>query len=100
MKPETEEQFQRAIVQLASLLGWDCYHTWSSIHSTSKGFPDLVLCRPPELFYAELKSQSGKVSDSQRKWLDSLIACGVEAYLWRPSDWPDIVVRLKEAVCP
>lgn len=96
---ETEAQFQRAIVELSQALGWLVYHTWSSVNS-ARGFPDLVLIKPPQLIYAELKSQTGKVSTDQRKWLDHLMACGVEVYLWRPSDWPDIETRLKETVCP
>lgn len=96
---QTEQQFQRAVIEYAQILRWLCYHSWTSIHS-SKGFPDLVLCRPPQLIYVELKSEKGRVSTDQRTWLDSLIACGCEAYLWRPSDWPEIEVRLKETVCP
>jgi hypothetical protein len=59
----------------------------ASIHSPA-GFPDLVLCRPPRLVVAELKTATGKATLAQQEWLAALGACtGVEAALWRPADW-------------
>jgi hypothetical protein len=43
--------------------------------------------RPPRLVLAELKSEAGKVTEHQARWLALLHACpGVEVFLWRPSD--------------
>ena len=86
----TEAQHMQAIIALAKLLDWLCYHTWSSIHSP-KGYPDLTLCRPPRVIIAEVKSDKGKLTEAQSEWLDALRGCpGVEVYLWRPGMWDEI----------
>ena len=60
----TEREFQRAVVELARLMGWRVHHTrpaltrageWRTPIQGDAGFPDLVLCRPPRLILAELK---------------------------------------------
>lgn len=69
------------------------YHTWRSFHSPA-GFPDCVMVRiepGPRLIFAELKSEKGKVTPEQEQWLEALQFIGVEAYLWRPADFDDIV---------
>jgi hypothetical protein len=81
-----EKQWMGQVVELAGILGWATYHPWLSIHSP-RGWPDLALCRPPRLVLAELKSEKGKASDAQLRWLMLLRECdGVEVYLWKPSD--------------
>lgn len=91
----SERRFQALVVTASTLLGYRVYHTHDSRRS-DKGWPDLVLCRPPRLIFAELKSATGKVKKEQREWLDLLGACpGVEQYLWRPADWPLIEETLR-----
>jgi hypothetical protein len=89
----TERQFMAQVVAYAKLTGWRVYHTFDSRRS-DPGFPDLVLCRarhpPPRVVFAELKAQRTPVTDDQRAWIDELRACGQEAYIWRPSQWPEI----------
>ena len=88
----SEAAFQRQVIALAQLCGWAfCYHTRDS-RGSARGFPDLVLMRvrPPRLLVVELKSARGKVTDAQADWLAAFDACGVERYVWRPSDWPAI----------
>lgn len=94
---EAEAAFQAAVIELARLCRWRCYHTHDSRHSAA-GFPDLCLVRESDresggrLIFAELKSARGRLRAEQRAWLDALGASvpGVEAYLWRPADWPAI----------
>jgi hypothetical protein len=43
---------------------------------------------------AELKTQTGRVSEAQRKWLNALQQAGVETYLWRPSDMGQVAATL------
>lgn len=82
----TEAQFQRQVIDLARIFGWQHYHPTLSRWS-ARGWPDLVLCRPPRLLLAELKRENGKSTPEQDAWLALLRACpGVETYLWRPSD--------------
>lgn len=117
--PETEVGFQQAVVELASLRGWLCYHTHDSRRSQA-GFPDLTMVRGPRLVFAELKSEKGRTSPAQRLWLDQLAAVAeegrslasewngehegtsyyterrspVEVYEWRPRDWTSIEATL------
>jgi len=100
---ERERDFQRAVVELARLMGWRVHHTrpaltqrgrWLTPIQGDAGFPDLVLCRPPRLILAELKRVGGKLTAEQQAWLEALQACaGVECYLWTPNDW-DAIVRM------
>jgi len=100
---ECERDFQRAVVELARLMGWRVHHTrpaltqcgrWLTPIQGDAGFPDLVLCRPPRLILAELKRVGGKPTAEQQAWLETLASCaGVECYLWTPNDW-DAIVRM------
>jgi VRR-NUC domain len=91
----SEPAFQRQVLQLAHLCGWLTYHTLDS-RGSEPGFPDLVLVRPPRLLFAELKTQTGRVSQAQRRWLHLLGQCpGVEVHLWRPGDWDEIETTLR-----
>jgi hypothetical protein len=94
LKGITEKQFERQIKELASMLGYAYYHTWNSIRS-EKGYPDLTLAKPGRLLFAELKSDTGKLSDKQREWLEVLNAAGAEVYTWRPADWDGIIEILR-----
>lgn len=106
-----ETPFQRQVIDTARLLGWLVFHVHDSrtvdqargrrgatqrIRTLpflvgSRGFPDLVLVRPPRVIFAELKAEDGAVSEHQRVWIDWLMRCpGVEVYLWRPRDRDDI----------
>lgn len=87
-----ERSFQIAVLELAALHGWLCYHTHDSRRS-QPGFPDLVLVRDSVVF-AELKTETGRVSAAQANWQKRLEDAGAEHHLWRPSDWDAIVARL------
>lgn len=93
---QSEQSFQRQVVQAAELLGWRCYWTWNSLHSP-KGWPDLVLIRRPRIVFLELKAERTPVTDEQRDTIVELQACGLTAMIARPSDWPEIerVLRAK-----
>lgn len=94
--PETEAGFQAAVIALARACGWQCYHTRLSWKS-ERGFPDLVCVKPGEpVIYAELKTNTGKVTIEQAAWLAVLTtAYETEVYLWRPKDWEAIQERLR-----
>lgn len=84
----TEAQLQAAIVELARLLGWLAYHPFDSRHSAA-GYPDLTLTRNGRLVFAELKTETGKLSDAQASWRDALNKAACDFYIWRPSRWLD-----------
>ena len=96
----TEKVWRAQVVSLAKQLGWEVYFTWTSIHSPA-GFPDLILVRENadgtvSMIFAELKSETGKLTDSQLGWLGLLGRVpSICVYVWRPSDWEDIVVALR-----
>lgn len=92
----TEKQFQQAIVDLAHATGWMVYHTYDSRRS-AKGFPDLVLCHPKrgDLYFFEVKSQTGKTTKEQDNWLEALQNAQQAACVVRPNDWDWIEATLK-----
>ena len=86
-----------------------------------KGLPDIIAVRPPRLIFAELKDQYSKPSPEQEAWLEDLRECvrnismtpveiagtkiitgqvgaiipSLEVYLWRPSQFDEILEILK-----
>lgn len=89
-----EKDFRQSIVDLARDEGWLVYFTWLSKHSP-RGWPDLVLIRPPRLVFAELKTESGQPTAEQQECLEALVGCGEDVRLWRPADWDEIEGLLK-----
>ena len=95
-----------AVVSVAKRGNWQVYHAmpsmnrrgaWATHFRGHKGFPDLVLSHPVgDLVIVELKSEIGRVSEGQQRWLASFEAAGVETHVWRPADLKDgtIVRRL------
>ena len=97
----SEAEFMAEVVALAKRHKWLCYHTRDSRRS-EKGFPDLVLVKagadgaPPghplagRVVVAELKAEGGKATAAQLSWLEGFRSAGTPAYLWKPSDLPEI----------
>jgi hypothetical protein len=111
-----EEAFQDQVLEIAALYRWRAYHTYDSRHSVA-GFPDLVLVRGPELIFAELKAQNGRISAAQQEWINDLFQVqaavnharsalvdeytlaplpSVEVHIWRPADFDAIHDRLRQ----
>ncbi len=89
-----EAAFQRAVTDLAEQHGWRWHHQQISKRSKS-GWPDLVLVRHI-VIVAELKVGGNQPTAAQCSWLDAFQSAGVDAYLWHPSDWPEIAKVLTE----
>lgn len=107
----SEKQWQGLVIQAAVRGGWEAYHTHDSRRSQA-GFPDLVLVKEGRVIFAELKTETGKLSPAQERWLKKLSTVEnvcqrllkrlcelmgvaatkksypVQVYVWRPSDWP------------
>jgi len=90
----SERDLREQVRSLCKVFGWRLAFTQYSIRSP-KGFPDLVLCRPTRVVYAELKSEKGKVTPEQSAWLEDLRACRQEVYVWRPTDLDQIAAVLR-----
>lgn len=84
----TEAELQANVIGAADNLGYLVFHDHDSRRNAA-GLPDLILCRPPRLIFAELKRQGKSPRPVQRVWLDALgsLAGNVEVYVWRPMDW-------------
>ena len=80
-----EAQLLKQVRQAARHGGWLCYHTYDS-RLSEPGFPDLVLVRPPELLFVELKSDRGRIRPEQREWIDALREAGQTAWVVRGPD--------------
>lgn len=102
--PETEAGFQRAVIQLATALGYLVHHQrpartakgWRSAIAGRRGFCDLVLVHPKRgAWFVECKSDSGGLGPGQAEWLEALRACGLRAEVWRPRDFGRIERILK-----
>lgn len=87
---ETEAQFATWVIALARTRGWRVAHFrpartekgWRTpVAADGAGFPDLVLARRGEVLFAELKSNTGRLSKAQQDWDEALPAL----YIWRPS---------------
>jgi len=91
----SEKAFTSQVIKLAKVFGWRVAHfrpamvgtRWVTAMQGDIGFPDLVLARAGKVIFAELKSETGKLSPTQRKWIDALTSepsAGVTACIWRP----------------
>ena len=88
----TEKQFGTQVENLFSLFGWEFHHVVEQYHyarRTTKGFPDYVAIKQNDdgtvrLLFIEIKSEKGKLSKNQARWLWLLRKCS-ETYIWRPS---------------
>ena len=90
-----EKHFERQVIDLCKLYRWRYYHTRRSDKSVP-GFPDLVIVKPPQLFFVELKKDTEEPSPEQRDWLSDLIRCpGVRTEVWRPNNYHEITRLLR-----
>jgi hypothetical protein len=102
LPPMSEKAFTTTVINLATMLGWRHYHTHDSRRS-DPGWPDLVLARKipaaklilADLVFAELKTETGKVTPAQADWLEMLRLAGQRVYIWRPSDLERIAEILR-----
>lgn len=106
----SEAEFQQQIIDAAHLYGWTVAHfgigkvrggKWvTPVQADGAGFTDLVIVRRGTVIFAECKREKGRLSDNQHKWATELIDVSrknsfVGYYVWRPSDWENILNILK-----
>ncbi len=102
----TEAEFMVQVLELSSILGWEAAHFRPALTSRGwrtpvqgslgRGFPDLVLARARDgrHLLAELKRDKAKTSPDQDRVIEVLRTAGALVYVWRPSDWDEIVATL------
>jgi len=105
----SERALLDAAVAIAKGNKWHVYHAlpslnkrgaWATHFRGHAGFPDLVLSHPVgDLVIVELKSEIGRLTDGQHKWLASFEAAGIETHVWRPAQLKDGTIQ-KRLACP
>lgn len=99
-----ERLFQDQVSQMARAQGWLVFHAapfqvrpgvW---RTSGKGFPDLTMVCPfgRGVIFAELKTETGRMSEEQIDWGTALVKSGAEYYVWKPKDLEKIAKRLTE----
>lgn len=96
--------WEDTVIATARVLGWRVAHFravetkrrgWQvPVAADGAGWPDLTLVRERVVF-AELKSGTGKMTDDQVAWMARLRAAGQEFYIWRDTDYDDVVATLR-----
>ncbi len=93
-----EEGFLAHVVELCRLQRVPVFHArparrlggrWWTPTQGDPGFPDLVVVGARPVF-AELKTERGRLSASQRRWLGALTEAGAWAVVWRPRHLAEI----------
>jgi hypothetical protein len=96
----SERDFQSRVVDYALYCGWRYCH-YRAVQSSKRwavpveghvGCPDLILARHGLVLLVELKAERGRATPGQRLWL---AAAGVNGFLWKPSDWSEILDVLR-----
>lgn len=92
----SEAEFQKWVIDLATLFGWTYMHTPDS-RKTPAGWPDLVFAKEGEnCIFAELKSEKGRLRPEQEWWINRLVDSGCDVFIWRPSNRAAIEARFKK----
>ncbi len=99
-----ESTFQSSVIMLAKLHGWLVMHTraveirpgvWKTPLQGHAGYPDLTLVHKYKgVIFAELKSDTGRISPAQKVWHETLKEAECEIYVLRPKDIQAISERL------
>lgn len=100
----SEADCQASIVKAAELAGWLVHGErpapgrrgeWRTHLQGHRGFPDLVLVRPPRILFVELKRKPNKVEPDQQVWLTNLAASGAEArVVYVPEQMQDFIADI------
>ena len=94
----TEIAFRKAVEEQCRSNGWQFYHITDSRSVSAKegkGFPDLVIMRPPCLLFVELKLEYNSPDVNQLRWIHGLRKCKQEAYVLTPKNFPLFINSLK-----
>jgi len=98
----SEREWQSHVCKIAELKGWRYYHPPDNrpvngiIQKVVAGFPDLCLIKNGRMVFAELKRERGNVSVQQESWMRAISKCGIEVYVWRPSNLNEVVAILSK----
>ena len=93
----TENELLTCVIDLAHLYSWRVLHIRPArtekgyrtpLQGDGVGWPDIFAVRDERIVVAELKSDRGRVTDEQQKWLTALsYALQANTYVWTPAEW-------------
>lgn len=104
-----EAAFQTRVIETARTFGWLCHHTRPALRQGGRystpiqgaaGFPDLVLAKNGRVIFAELKTETGRLTDWQEQWIQALTSDPLnapEVFVWRPSDYEEEICKVLAA---
>jgi len=93
------KDLQRSVIDYAHLRHWhvvvnptvETKQGWrTALAADAKGFVD-IMCFRDRPVAIEIKGDGDRLSPEQEQWGRWLQAAGVEYYVVRPKDWPDVV---------
>ena len=101
----TEAEFKNVVISVAKRYGWLIHHDLPAMNSGGRwathvqgdaGFPDLLLIHPTgaKILALELKSEKGRTSPLQKRWLMAFEQAGVYATVMKPSDMEYVLYLL------
>lgn len=100
----SEREFTSQVITLARLCGWRCVHFrpartekgWRTAgQGNIVGWPDIFAVKDGKIIVMELKIGKAKPTHEQAAWLADFAGAGVQAFVFTPADWPEIVKLLK-----
>lgn len=96
LPPMPEAILQRQIIRVARLNGWREHFVFNS-EGSPKGWPDLVLLKPPHALFWEVKTDRGYLTKDQQETLGMLSQIKKwDVRVVRPRDWRYIERLLRE----
>jgi hypothetical protein len=93
----TEDELLTAVGDALTLYGWLWTHQRRSDRALTmghRGFPDIIAARSGVVLAIELKSESGRTSPEQDRWLSAL-GGPVRTAIVRPSDLDSLLRVLR-----
>lgn len=96
MAKGTEAQLERAVIDMARLMGYMVHGVRPAFRQSGefsdplkgdRGFPDLILVGNRRIIYVELKSDKSYLAPEQKIWRDRLVAAGADYCVFRPRNW-------------
>ena len=107
----SEDDWQQTIIDCLRQFGWTVAHFraaktekgWRTpVQADGKGFPDIIALKSrfngheTQQLVVECKSENGKVTKDQQKWLDLFahVPCAI-VKIWRPSDWDEVLATAR-----
>jgi hypothetical protein len=86
----TERQWQEEVEALLREGGWAYIHLRDSRRQRATGWPDLFAVKGDKAIAIELKTERGRITPEQARWLALLRAAGISTYVWRPTQVDEV----------